>query len=88
MITVEDILKDTSTFAYRNVVKVADKDQLYKLVFHPDPCVRLAAAKLAPVKHLICFLPDPGGDASIENEVWKRLTAHSQKKVSTSTGSA
>jgi hypothetical protein len=57
MISAEELLQDTSTFAYRKVPQVP-RDQLYRLALHPSAAVRAVAAKLAPANDAPCFISD------------------------------
>jgi hypothetical protein len=82
MITVEDILKDTSTFAYHKVPKITDRTQLHLLATHPDRCVRLMAAKLCPEKYLPAFMgsTDPAMITLIEKKLtWPSPTPASDE---------
>lgn len=55
--TAEELLKDTSVFAYRRVPEVP-VGSLHLLAMHSDPAVRAAAAFLTPPRDIPCFVCD------------------------------
>ena len=75
MDTIQSILANSNYLSFRNIFKLP-KEEVYKLVHHPQASVRLAAVINAPVEDVPLFISDP--DPDVRDKVAIRLKTDPQ----------